>query len=78
MFPHRFGGVFMLGKSSVQNTLGMINFMPTTILISKVAVACIRCLRFLLVEGDMGQVLRFSEVMYFQNVSQKNQISPTV
>jgi len=28
--------LFMLGKASVQNTLGMINFMPTTILISKV------------------------------------------
>jgi len=28
--------VFMLGKASVQNTFGMINFMPTTILISKV------------------------------------------
>eukprot|EP00667_Euglena_gracilis_P021751 EG_transcript_23934 len=28
--------VFMLGKCSVQNTVGMINFMPTTILISKI------------------------------------------
>eukprot|EP00668_Euglena_longa_P004609 GGOE01005379.1.p1 GENE.GGOE01005379.1~~GGOE01005379.1.p1 ORF type:complete len:613 (-),score=226.53 GGOE01005379.1:285-2123(-) len=28
--------VFMLGKCSVQNTIGMINFMPTTILISKI------------------------------------------
>ena len=28
--------VFMVGKSSVQNTVGMICFMPTTILISKV------------------------------------------
>ena len=31
--------VFMMGKSSVQNTVGMISFMPTTILISKVCSA---------------------------------------
>eukprot|EP00667_Euglena_gracilis_P005873 EG_transcript_5913 len=42
---------FMLGKSSVQNTTGMINFMPTTILMSKVCPPGMEATVFALLAG---------------------------
>jgi len=42
---------FMLGKSSVQNTVGMINFMPTTILMSKVCPPGLEASVFALLAG---------------------------
>ena len=43
--------VFMLGKAAVQNTCGMLNFMPTTILISKLCPRGVESTVFALLAG---------------------------